>query len=1506
MVKDIRPGLFCRYSILILYILAGTNVFSQTTVSQIYLKKQTLTPAANAREWVVATSQMKGVLQPQQVLMQFHKLPDATQKTLLKHQGVILLNYIPDNTFVAIIQSQITQQIIDIYGIISITAMQADWKVDERMVLPANNAIGTVEVQASFYKHISSADVNALVADYKGRIVKENAGSYIISIPRSGLRDLTQWYGVAYIAPVPENVPLNFESKTATRSNVAFSPVSSGGYGLTGKGVAVGVGDNVSGATHIDLKDRIINYNPSAYTNHGVHINGIVGGAGIMDRKGEGQAPKATLIDHYYSEVWEQTPAMVDAHNMTLTNNSYAAAVGDCKYSGTYDINSRDVDEMAVRYKEVLHVFAAGNDGKMNCSPYPAGFATITGGYQPAKNNIVVTSTDKQFVNAIDGSRGPVKDGRLKPEITAVGVDVNSTTRTESYLVSGGTSMACPGVTGGLALLTERYRQLHGQVNPRADVLKTILLNGATDIGNPGPDYRFGFGFMNLQRSLSMLDANRYTTNTIANGAEQTININVPAGTAQVKVMLCWHDEPASPAAAKQLVNDLDIELTEPGGTLHKPMVLDATPANILNNATEQADRLNNTEQVVVNTPQPGNYTIKVKGYNIPTGNQDYVVAYDFVPMGIMLTYPDSNAQVKSGDRLMIYWDATESTNGFMLEASIDDGANWSVVNNNIPAEQRYYKWDVLSFVNSGKCRLRLSRKNTSEVSVSPLFATTMQPTVKLSADQCPGYMNIEWDAIPNATGYEILKKNGPNLEPVDTIAGTSYSFSGLSFDSFYFVAVRPIVDGCGGYRSLGIYRQPNDGNCKNPASDGDLMMQAVVSPKGGRKLTSTELLANDTLTLLLRNLDDAFHNYYRISYSINNGPWISQIDNTPIHPNTTRTIDIAGLDFSTAGTYTIKAAIQNYEMADPQTGNDTIVRVFRHLSNNVIDLASPYIDDFETMDMIHTVSDSFGLSPNDHWDYFNYNDTGRLRTSVNKNITIGGNRSISLDAVKHTPPGSQNEFIGTFNLGMYEVAGKEVRLDFDYILHGQVSLPKGNEIMVRGSDTAAWQRVYVYSSDLARIGKVQNSGSLSLNDALRLSNQPFTTSTQIKFAQNDVSVIGDIDFGKGVTFDNVRLYTVENDMQLVQVIMPEIISCGLSAASPLTVKLYNGVNQEQTNVQIYYQLNDGTIASEVIPSIKGKQTIEYTFNTMMQIPSYDMYKVSVWLSASGDTYRKNDSILNYQFRNQPKVNSFPYFENFEAGNGGWYSDGPKNSWEYGTPQSEKINTAASGNKVWKTNLDGKYGVNEIGYLYSPCFDISSMTNPVFKLKIAYDIEYCGIIYCDASYLEYSIDGAKWERVGTWKEGSNWYSDTLYNVWSQQDNTAWHEAWTPLPKLKQMARFRFVFTSDPGGNRDGIAIDDIQLVDLKYSIPDPGIISVSPNPTKDGNIKIAWSAYAGTDMSVVITDMSGRVVHSEIVEAIDAYTETNIKTPALQSGIYFLNARIGDRRFVHKIVYQRN
>jgi hypothetical protein len=202
-----------------------------------------------------------------------------------------------------------------------------------------------------------------------------------------------------------------------------------------------------------------------------------------------------------------------------------------------------------------------------------------------------------------------------------------------------------------------------------------------------------------------------------------------------------------------------------------------------------------------------------------------------------------------------------------------------------------------------------------------------------------------------------------------------------------------------------------------------------------------------------------------------------------------------------------------------------------------------------------------------------------------------------------------------------------------------------------------------------------------------------------------------------------------------------------------------------------------------------------------------------VWIANAGDSYTKNDSLLNFRFRNQPLVDSFPYLENFEGGRGNWYTDKSGGSWEWGTPAGRLIKGAASGTKAWKTGLTTGYKDNEESYLYSPCFSVFGLNTPMLSMSLAYDIENCGSSICDQAYAEWSIDGKTWRKLGLSVEGYNWYDSLQHRAWTAESKSNWRVATTPLPILPEPLRLRFVLKSDGGSTREGIAIDDIHIYD---------------------------------------------------------------------------------------------
>jgi hypothetical protein len=65
--------------------------------------------------------------------------------------------------------------------------------------------------------------------------------------------------------------------------------------------------------------------------------------------------------------------------------------------------------------------------------------------------------------------------------------------------------MATPWTSGYFSLLYERYKNIYG-TKPLASLMKSIGSNTAKDVGNPGPDYKYGFGNLNALRAVKVLD----------------------------------------------------------------------------------------------------------------------------------------------------------------------------------------------------------------------------------------------------------------------------------------------------------------------------------------------------------------------------------------------------------------------------------------------------------------------------------------------------------------------------------------------------------------------------------------------------------------------------------------------------------------------------------------------------------------------------------------------------------------------------------------------------------------------------------------------------------------------------------------------------------------------------------------------------------------------------------------------------------------------------------------
>lgn len=1371
------------------------------------------------------------------VVLQFSQAISPQQQEELNRSGITLQAYIPPYAYTALFTKELTKTDLQQAGITGISYMPASFKISNVLKQPerftwlqGNNGLTDILVKVS---GIGIAEATQLLGQQYVIIRSSNMEEYNIiqaRIPLSRVEELAMQPFVEWVEPVPpEPKILNSKSINMSAGNVAWAPIAAGGYGLSGAGVVAGVGDDADPSNHIDLRDRIINRSAFVYNDHGTHVSGTLGGAGIIRYLSRGFAPAVKMVSQLFNGIWQNAGAYVQDFGMMTTNNSYGNITGDADYEGYYDLYSQVLDQQAFQYPELLHVFASGNDGNIMVGAYPLHYANIVSSMQTAKNVMTVGRTDRSMIASASSSSGPVQDGRLKPELMAIGEEIISPIGNGSYAPSWGTSMAAPAVAGGAVLLCEQYRKQFG-TNPKSALLKALLMNGGQDIGTTGPDYRHGYGMMNVGRSLDILKNNHFYSNSIATAGVQQQTIPVPANTAQLKVMLYWHDPAASLYATKSLVNDLDIEVVDPAGNIIQPQKLDANAAGVTNPAVTGFDHLNNNEQVLINNPAAGNYIIRTHGFAVNVNTtQLYFVTYDFLPRGLQLYAPFETDAYFPGELMVIHWaDNGTGNNRRTLEYSLDNGANWNLISDTVSATANYYNWNIPANVTAtSTARIRITENSTAFNNISGRFVLSgeVYHSFAATSQQCEGYCKIDWPAVPGATDYEVLMKQGYDMQPVGTTTANNYIISGLSKDSVYWFSVRARINGIAGKRSDGQSYQPNTGSCGGTISNNDLKLDAILSPNTGRKFSASELSSNSTISVQIKNLDDAPVSEYDVKYSINSGAFISQHFNTLLAAGSTTIIHFSGINLSAEGTYNITTVVKNTQ-PDGITRNDTLRKTIKHLANAPIVLTNTFLENFETADSADYENFTIGLNGLDRWDFApltgNGDRYGRARTFVNTGIA-NGRRAITVDVRKFVNNTNldNSKLTGTFNLANYNAATDEVRFDFMYKQHGsfQEDATVGkNMVTVKGSETTTPVNAFsLYANQAAIAGQWQRSQSIELSDMIAGVGQSFSPTTQITFGQTSTLGMGDNTHFGGYTFDDIRLYTVANDVQAIAVDTPAVNNCALGNV-PVRIRIKNSMSYAISNIPVKMQVDGSAIISEIITSIAPNTIAVYNFTATANVSAAGSHTIKVWGDLPSDNFHSNDTVSK-TIVNQPVINSFPYLQDFENSNGNFYTGGKNSSWEYGAPYALKIKTAASGTKAWKTGLLAGYHDDELSYLYSPCFNTVGLTNPTLSFAMAYDIEHCRPTACDGTWVEYSTDGTNWNKLGSTVTGTNWYNYATGQFWDST-KSHWHVATNPLPAGVQNLRLRFVMYSDIFTGKDGVAIDDIHIYDKPFGIYD--------------------------------------------------------------------------------------
>ncbi|MGA1793265.1 MAG: S8 family serine peptidase [Thermoplasmatota archaeon] len=453
------------------------------------------------------------------------------------------------------------------------------------------------------------------------------------------------------------------------------------GLALNGTGQIVAVADTgldsgTNSTLHQDFKGRVMRtytygrpgnwsdadihvWDPSTSSweyegGHGTHVAGsVLGDGSASSGTYSGMAPEADLV--MQSTMTSTGSLSIPAYN-TLFSDAYrsGARIQTNSWStrssyGNYTWRSWQTDHFIWNNKDMMVLFSAGNQGSRG---------TYSVSTQASAKNVIAVGASENYRPTISSTANNISqmasfssigptwgDNRIKPDVVAPGTWILSTRSmvitdfwnhywgsnstyqgvNRNYAYLGGTSMSTPIVAGMTALIRQYYEDIESH-SPSAALLKATVINGARPLDGDWssvPNNREGWGRVNLSNSLATEDGNSGRLKFIDNSTGLTTGQNhsrlftVANSNSDLVITLVWSDYPGSNTSSTKLVNDLDLKVISPNGTVYNGNDFIA-PYN------SSRDSRNNVERVLITSPPVGTYMVKVEGYGVTVGPQPY------------------------------------------------------------------------------------------------------------------------------------------------------------------------------------------------------------------------------------------------------------------------------------------------------------------------------------------------------------------------------------------------------------------------------------------------------------------------------------------------------------------------------------------------------------------------------------------------------------------------------------------------------------------------------------------------------------------------------------------------------------------------------------------------------------------------------------------------------------------------------------------------------------------
>jgi subtilisin family serine protease len=595
----------------------------------------------------------------------------------LKNLGIDVIVYIPNYSFIVYAdQGQIDQarakDFVKWTGI-----YQPAFKLEKELL----NARGTARVALQLFPTASVASVRRIIESQGYPVVlttdNELCKTVEAIVDLGNISTLARIPDVQWIQRWSEPTLVNSNSQWVCMTGYkASGPGADSVYrrswtkGVIGRGVVLSLTDSGITTAHLQFYDaaypitapgvfpnhrKIVaykNYTGAVFGDnanfswHGTHTDGTTAGNDTLLGPSvyDGIAKEARL---YFVDIGSDAGLVVSTDLTPMYDTVYlgrglpyqilqhSGSWGWGNSSGTYLLQDASTDAYAYKYPRLLNIYAAGNEYNAMTLRNPG----------ISKNSITVGATGNGTVsNTIAGfsSRGPTQDNRIKPNLCAPGDVLYSAAggSTNQYASLSGTSMATPSVNGTIGLMRQYLLAGYYPTGAAraADSIRYISANllramaiVSTD-PNVGayvpPSFDMGWGRIDAESVLFYTgDARKLIikddTVGVTTGQSRVDSFNVNSG-IPLRICVVWTDTAAAPSATRTLVNNINVQLTAPGGTFYRGNLYTGG-VSTANPATW--DTTNVEECFRVNAPATGRWRLTVTGQNIPNGPMGFAYA---------------------------------------------------------------------------------------------------------------------------------------------------------------------------------------------------------------------------------------------------------------------------------------------------------------------------------------------------------------------------------------------------------------------------------------------------------------------------------------------------------------------------------------------------------------------------------------------------------------------------------------------------------------------------------------------------------------------------------------------------------------------------------------------------------------------------------------------------------------------------------------------------------------